>query len=81
MIILGFQQWPIALAYVVANLLLGFHLSHGIPSLFQTLGLNDPKWEPGFRRFGRTAATVIAAGNISIPLAVLFGLIGSSGGH
>ena len=80
MVILGFQLWPIALTYIVANLLLGFHLSHGIASLFQTLGFNDPKWEPNLRNLARVAATVIAAGNISMPLAVLTGLIGLPGG-
>ena len=74
------EQLPIALAYIVANLLLGFHLSHGIASLFQTLGFNDPKWEPHLKGFARGAAFVIAAGNISMPLAVLTGLVGLPGG-
>jgi len=81
MVVLGFSMWPVVLAYVVANLLLGFHLFHAVPSLFQTVGLNDPRWEPGLKRVGRTIAVVVAAGNISMPLAVLVGIVGSGGGH
>jgi len=83
MVIRGFSEWPVALAYVLANLLLAFHLSHAVPSLFQTLGMSDPKWADGLRRTGRSVAVVVAVGNISMPLAVLTGIIGlgSGGAH
>jgi succinate dehydrogenase / fumarate reductase cytochrome b subunit len=82
MVVLGFSQWPITVAYVVANLLLGFHLFHAVPSLFQTLGWNDPKWSGGLRRVGIAVALVVAGGNIAMPLAVLGGLIRlGTGGH
>jgi succinate dehydrogenase / fumarate reductase cytochrome b subunit len=38
--------------YVVCMLALGFHLSHGFQSAFQTLGLNHPVYTPGIKKFG-----------------------------
>ncbi len=35
---------PVALLYVVANILLGIHLFHGTWSLFQSLGINSPRF-------------------------------------
>jgi succinate dehydrogenase / fumarate reductase cytochrome b subunit len=35
-VVLAFQSWPVAAVYLVANLLLGMHLYHGLWSLFQT---------------------------------------------
>jgi len=74
-VVIGFQVVPVALTYVVANLLLGFHLYHGLWSLFQTLGLNHPAYNTARRVFAAVFAAVIAAGNVSIPVAVLTGLV------
>ena len=41
-VVYGFQQWPVAVAYLVAMALLCLHLNHGIYSMFQTLGLCAP---------------------------------------
>lgn len=66
---------PVAAFYVAAMLMLGLHLRHGAFSMFQTLGLSHPRWE----RFAHRAATAFAAavvlGNLSFPLAVLFGAV------
>lgn len=75
MFILGFQQVPVAVSYMIAMLLLGVHLSHGVSSLFQTLGLNSPKWKPLIRWVGPLFAAVIVIGNLSMPLAVLLGYL------
>ena len=40
----SFSRTPIALVYIVANLALCLHLFHGAWSMFQSLGLNNPKW-------------------------------------
>lgn len=74
-VVAGFQVVPVALTYVVANLLLGFHLYHGLWSLFQTLGINHPAYNRARRVFAAVFATLIAAGNVSIPVAVLTGLV------
>ena len=72
---LGFQNVPIAISYIVAMLLLGVHLRHGVASLFQTLGLRHPKYEHILERGGQIAAWGIVIGNISIPLTILAGLV------
>lgn len=71
----GFQVWYISLGYILAMIALGFHLNHGIYSVFQTLGLNHPKYNCWRRVFANGASIVIAAGYISIPVAVLVGVV------
>jgi len=71
----GFRDPFISILYIVGQLLLFFHLSHGIQSLFQTLGFNHPKYENPVKRTGLVLSLFITAGNICIPLAVLFGLV------
>jgi succinate dehydrogenase / fumarate reductase cytochrome b subunit len=71
----GFQILPVALVYIVANLLLGMHLYHGLWSMFQSLGLNHPSYNPWRRTFAVTFAIVMSLGFMSIPVAVLLGVI------
>jgi succinate dehydrogenase / fumarate reductase cytochrome b subunit len=71
-VVASFERWPVAIAYIVANLALALHLWHGAWSLFQSLG-----WLVRWRRaFAIAFAGVIAAGNVSFPLAVLTGVVG-----
>ncbi len=74
-LVVGFQQWPIALVYIVANLALGFHLYHGLWSLTQTLGWTHPRFDRARRVVAAVVGIGIAAANISIPVTVLAGLI------
>ena len=46
MVIVGFRNPIVSLFYIVALALLAFHLSHGIGSLFQTLGVTDKRLRP-----------------------------------
>ncbi len=73
MVITGFTNRAVALSYIVAMLLLSSHLSHGLTSLFQTLGLHGPKFKPLVNKVGPAVAIVIFIGFASIPLAVLSG--------
>lgn len=75
----SFSRWPVALFYIVANLLLAVHLYHGGWSMFQSLGWNNPKWNSWRRGFAIGLAVVIGVGNISIPIAVLTGVIAENG--
>jgi succinate dehydrogenase / fumarate reductase, cytochrome b subunit len=60
--------------YVVAMVLLGFHLWHGFGSAFESLGINSPAERPHLLRLGRVAAVIIAGGFLSIPVWVyIFG--------
>lgn len=71
----GFQVLPVALVYIAANLLLGMHLYHGLWSMFQSLGLNHPSYNASRRYFAVAFAVVVCLGFISVPVAVLTGIV------
>lgn len=75
MTVLGFRQTAVVLPYLVAMILLGMHLAHGVASVFQSMGWNRPKFFPLVNAFGRIVALVIVIGNISIPLSCWLGWI------
>jgi succinate dehydrogenase / fumarate reductase cytochrome b subunit len=52
--------------YVIMMVLVGMHLWHGVPSSFQSLGLNGPRFTPMIRRVGKVSAVAIAGGFIVI---------------
>ena len=74
-VVAGFQIWWVAAFYIVANLALGLHLYHGLWSMFQSLGLNAPKWNAMRRWFATAFALIITLGNVSFPLMVLIGVV------
>lgn len=75
MMIVGFSNPAIAIFYIVAMGLLMLHLSHGVTSMFQSLGLRSKKTVWILGKLARTAALLIFLGNASIPLAILAGFI------
>ncbi len=64
-----------ALFYVVAMVGLGFHLRHGLYSLFSSLGAGNPAISKNVFNYAAVVATLIALANISFPLAVVAGLV------
>jgi len=74
-VITGFQVWPVSLFYIIAMIMLCYHLYHGLWSMFQTLGITHPVYTPILRVLAKIVAILIAAGNISIPVAILAGMI------
>ena len=74
-VVTGFRVWYVSLFYVVAQMALGFHLYHGLWSLFQSLGWNHPRFNRWRNGFAHAFAWIITLGNISFPLAVLAGLV------
>ena len=70
------DRWPVAIFYIVANLALGFHLYHGVWSLFQSLGWNNPRFNRWRRSLAVGFAAVVCGGNISFPIMVLAGVVG-----
>jgi succinate dehydrogenase / fumarate reductase cytochrome b subunit len=66
----------VAGVYILANVLLGMHLYHGSWSLFQSLGLSHPRYNPLRQRLAVGLALTVATGNVIMPVAVLAGLIG-----
>jgi succinate dehydrogenase / fumarate reductase cytochrome b subunit len=75
MVVLAFQNPAIAISYLLAMLALGVHLFHGLPSIFQSLGLNARTVWPWIRKTGITLGLLLMLGFSSIPLAIWAGLI------
>ncbi|WP_231330288.1 succinate dehydrogenase cytochrome b subunit [Actinomadura graeca] len=69
------SRWYITLWYVIALLLVGLHLRHGIWSAFQTLGLRTPRSERTLRALAGTVASVVTLGFVSVPLSITFGWV------
>ncbi|MDZ4288304.1 MAG: succinate dehydrogenase cytochrome b subunit [Prosthecobacter sp.] len=70
MVIVGFSWWPATIFYLIAMGLLTTHLSHGVSSLFQTLGFATDRSWPMFKAIGLAFALLILIGNCSIPIAI-----------
>lgn len=71
MVIDGFSVWYVVLFYLIAMTMLCSHLSHGVASMFQTLGLRSKKSAPMVTAISKGYALVIWLGFISIPIAIL----------
>ena len=74
-VISGFQVWYVSAIYIIAMLALSLHLYHGAWSMFQSVGLNHPKYNRLVRAFTTIITIVVVLGFISIPVAVLLGFI------
>lgn len=74
-VILGFQVPWAAAIYMVAMVLVGLHLYHGVWSMLQTVGVSHSRWYPWRRRFAVAFALFVTLGGLSIPAAVLSGLV------
>jgi len=74
-VVASFRMWPVSAAYVVAMLVVGLHIYHGLWSAGQTLGVNRPPTVGWRRGVAAVIAVLIAGGYISIPVAVLSGLV------
>jgi succinate dehydrogenase / fumarate reductase cytochrome b subunit len=71
----AFQSVPTSIFYMVSMLALAFHLSHGAWSMFQSLGINHPRYNKLLRGFARYVTFVVVAVNILMPLSVMTGLL------
>ncbi|MDL4772184.1 MULTISPECIES: succinate dehydrogenase cytochrome b subunit [Thermomonosporaceae] len=69
------SRWFITVWYVVAILLVGLHLHHGVWSAFQTLGLRTPRSERALRGLAVAVAAVVTAGFISVPVSITAGWV------
>ena len=66
---------PVAILYIVANIALALHIFHGAWSMFQSLGINNPRYNHLRRGLAATLAGLILIGNLSFPLLTQTGLI------
>lgn len=74
-VVASFSSIPVSMFYIVANIALGIHLFHGVWSLFQSMGWNNPRFNAWRRPLATGIATVVVVGNVSFPIAVLAGVI------
>lgn len=75
MVLGSFQSAPIALVYVAAMVALFLHLSHGIQSTFQSLGLSNAVLLPRYGAGGKWLSALFLVGYGSIPVVILIGIL------
>lgn len=75
MMVRGFSNPLVSGFYIVAMAFLYLHLSHGVSSSLQSLGIRNRSNVRAVHRTARIAALIIFLGNISIPIAVLAGWV------
>src|SRR5580704_12418772 len=73
-VVSGFTP-PFALMYIAVMLLVGTHLSHGIWSMFQSVGFSHPRYTPMIKKFAAVFSWILIGGFISVPISVLLGLV------
>lgn len=66
-----FQIWWYVIIYAIGGILLGFHLSHGFWSAFQTIGWSSIVWRKRLETIGLIYAIIVGGGFALIPLYVL----------
>jgi succinate dehydrogenase / fumarate reductase cytochrome b subunit len=73
MVIYGFSVWHVSLFYIIAVGFLSLHLSHGISSMFQSIGLRTHAWWPAISNGAKIWAVVLFLGYIVVPAGVMAG--------
>ena len=68
------RPWA-AVIYIVANLAISVHLYHGIWSVFQSTGLNNPRYNTARRTVATAIAVLIGVVNVLFPIMVLAGVV------
>jgi succinate dehydrogenase / fumarate reductase cytochrome b subunit len=71
----GFQDPRVVGLYVVSLALLALHLYHGTWSMFQTLGVDAPRWNKGLRCAAKVVAVAVFIGFSSVPLSIASGFL------
>ncbi|MGE5190029.1 MAG: succinate dehydrogenase cytochrome b subunit [Gemmatimonadota bacterium] len=75
MVVTSFRNTSIVLIYVAAMVTLFLHLSHGIQSFFQTLGLSNDRTLPTYQGLGKALSAVFLVGYCSIPVTIIAGIL------
>lgn len=74
MVVMGFSNVAISIAYIISVGLLSYHLSHGVASMFQTVGWNSPAWQKRLDVIAWFFTIVLFVGFASVPVAVMSGM-------
>jgi len=73
MMVVGFSNIWVSGFYILGMALLCLHLSHGVSSMFQSIGWKNKAYGPVLDKLARVVAMLIFIGYTSIPLAILLG--------
>ena len=76
MMVIGFRQPFVSLFYIIAMALLCLHLSHGVSSMFQSMGWKKLYYKTLIDNGARLLAGLIFVGYVSIPIAILLNMVG-----
>ncbi|MFG2905510.1 succinate dehydrogenase cytochrome b subunit [Kitasatospora sp. NPDC048286] len=74
-IVASFGRWYVDVFYVVAMLAVGLHIRHGFWSAVQTLGANNARRDRALKLIANGLALVLTAGFLSVPVAVMTGVV------
>jgi succinate dehydrogenase / fumarate reductase cytochrome b subunit len=74
MVAAGFKSPLVSGFYLLSMVLLCMHLSHGISSMFQSLGLRNALWRARLDIIAKVLSVVLFLGFSSLPVAGLLGL-------
>jgi succinate dehydrogenase / fumarate reductase, cytochrome b subunit len=75
MVTTSFANPAIAIAYAAFQLVLFLHLSHGIQSFAQTIGLHHGRYTPMIKTLSWLLAALVCGGNVLLALSVVTGLV------
>jgi succinate dehydrogenase / fumarate reductase, cytochrome b subunit len=70
------QRWYVTLFYALAVIAVGFHVRHGLWSGLQTLGRSSAATQNVLKGIALGVAVVLTVGFLSVPFAVITGLVG-----
>lgn len=70
-----FSTWYSNVIYIVAVVALGFHVRHGLWSAAQTLGVGTATRDRVLKPLANGLAVVLVVGFVSVPVAVMTGLV------
>lgn len=75
MVTSGFANPAVVAAYVAFQVVLFLHLSHGLQSFAQTVGIHHGRYTPMIKKLSFLLAAAIAGGNTLLALSVQLGLV------
>lgn len=75
-LVTGFQDPLASIIYVIGVVAVGMHLYHGLWSVFQTMGWNNPNYNRFRRPFAAVVAAAITIGFLAVPFGVWTGIVG-----
>ncbi|WP_433245168.1 succinate dehydrogenase cytochrome b subunit [Streptosporangium sp. CA-135522] len=69
------SRWWVTIFYVLALVMVGLHLRHGLWSAFQTLGLAGGRSYRPLKGVAAAVSAVLVLGFLAVPLAVMTGVV------